>query len=247
MMKNCLTIDIGNTLQKTAVFSEDGKMLFYCEKERISESDLHSLIEKYAIGHSVLSSVGEAADDLKAFLQETTNLLVFNHETSLPIRLCYETPETLGLDRIANAVAANALFPNENVLSIQVGTCLVMDFVTKEAEYLGGSIAPGLDMRFSALRHFTKRLPLVGKEGERPLVGASTETSIRSGVFNGICNEIDGAIEQYRKRFGEVKVILTGGNKNDLENSIKNTIFAAPNSVLYGLYKILIFNVEEHL
>ena len=222
-------------------------MLFYCEKERISESDLHSLIEKYAIGHSVLSSVGEAADDLKAFLQETTNLLVFNHETSLPIRLCYETPETLGLDRIANAVAANALFPNENVLSIQVGTCLVMDFVTKEAEYLGGSIAPGLDMRFSALRHFTKRLPLVGKEGERPLVGASTETSIRSGVFNGICNEIDGAIEQYRKRFGEVKVILTGGNKNDLENSIKNTIFAAPNSVLYGLYKILIFNVEEHL
>ena len=246
-MTNYLAIDIGNTLQKAAVFSEDGKLLVFCEKERLTESDLRSVMEGNGVGHSILSSVGEAADDLKSFLQETTNLLVFNHKTPLPIRIQYETPETLGLDRIANAVAANALFPNENVLSIQAGTCLVMDFVTKEAEYLGGSIAPGLEMRFSALHHFTKRLPLVGKEGERPLVGASTETSIRSGVFNGICNEIDGAIEQYRNRFGEVKVILTGGNKNDLEKSIKNAIFAAPNSVLYGLYKILIFNVEEHI
>ena len=246
-MPNFLTIDIGNTLQKAAVFAEEGKMLFFTEKEQLSANDLTPLIDEYSIGHSVLSSVGEEAGELVTFLKESTNLLVFNHKTPLPIRLRYETPETLGLDRIANAVAANALFPNDNVLSIQAGTCLVMDFVTKEAEYLGGSIAPGLDMRFSALHHFTKRLPLVGKEGERPLVGASTETSIRSGVFNGICNEIDGAIEQYRNRFGEVKVILTGGNKKDLEKSIKNAIFAAPNSVLYGLYKVLIFNVEEHL
>lgn len=247
MMTHFLAIDIGNTLQKAAVFSEDGKMLFYCEKERISESDLQSLTEKYAIVHSVLSSVGESVGELISFLEKSTRLLLFNNKTPLPIRLCYETPETLGLDRIANAVAANALFPKENVLSIQAGTCLVMDFVTKEAEYLGGSIAPGLEMRFSALHHYTKRLPLVGKEGERPLVGASTETSIRSGVINGICNEIDSTIERYKEHYGNLQIILTGGNKNDLENSIKSTIFAAPNLVLYGLYKILIFNVEAHL
>lgn len=246
-MTHFLAIDIGNTLQKAAVFSEDGKMLFHNEKERLTESDLRSFIEQYAIGHSVLSSVGEDAAELVSFLEKETKLLVFNHHTPLPIRLCYETPETLGLDRIANAVAANALFPGENVLSIQAGTCLVMDFVTKDAEYLGGSISPGLEMRFSALHHYTKRLPLVGKEGAHPLVGASTETSIRSGVVNGMADEIDGAAERYKAQFGNVKIILTGGNKNDLENSIKSTIFAAPNSVLYGLYKILIFNVEAHL
>ena len=246
-MTNHLAIDIGNTLQKAAVFSEDGKLLVFCEKERLTESDLRSVMEGNGVGHSILSSVGEAADDLKAFLQEATNLLVFNHKTPLPIRIQYDTPETLGLDRIANAVAANALFPKENVLSIQAGTCLVMDFVTKEGDYLGGSIAPGLEMRFAALHRYTKRLPLVGKEGERPLVGASTETSIRSGVVNGLCHEIDGAAECYREQYGDLKIILTGGNKNDLENSIKSTIFAAPNSVLYGLYKILTFNAEEHL
>ena len=246
-MANFLTIDIGNTLQKAAVFSEDGKMLFFQEKEQLAESDLQSLVEEFAAGDSILSSVGEEATDLKLFLKKDCNLLIFNHTTPLPIRIKYKTPETLGLDRIANAVAANALFPNENVLSIQAGTCLVMDFVTKDAEYLGGSISPGLDMRFTALHHFTKRLPLVGREGTRPLVGKSTEESIRSGVVNGLADEVNGAIERYREQYGESKIILTGGNKNDLEKSIKSTIFAAPNLVLFGLYKILAFNVEAHI
>lgn len=246
-MPNHLAIDIGNTLQKAAVFSEDGKMLFFCDKEHFTGEDLFPVIEEYSVSHSILSSVGEAAEEQTDFLKKMTNLLVFNHKTPLPIQLKYETPETLGLDRIANAVAANALFPNENVLSIQAGTCLVMDFVTKDAEYLGGSISPGLEMRFSALHHFTKRLPMVEKQGEVTLIGTSTETSIRSGVLNGLSDEINGAIERYREQFGELKIILTGGNKNDLENSIKSTIFAAPNLVLNGLHKILTFNAEAHL
>ena len=246
-MTNFLTIDIGNTLQKAAVFAEDGNSLYHIEKECLSKNDLAPLIEQYAIRHSIVSNVGEEAHELVSFLAKSTDLLVFSHNTPLPIRLRYETPETLGLDRIANAVAANALFPNENVLSIQAGTCLVLDFVTKDGDYLGGSIAPGLEMRFSALHHYTKRLPLVGKEGDRPLVGASTETSIRSGVLNGLCHEIDGTVGRYREQYGNLRIVLTGGNKNDLENSIKSTIFAAPNLVLYGLYKILIFNVEAHL
>ena len=246
-MKNGLTIDIGNTLQKAAVFSEDGKMLFFCDKEHLTEEDLLPVIEEFSVTHSILSSVGESAEILANFLKKTTNLLVFSHKTSLPICIKYKTPETLGLDRIANAVAANALFPNENVLSIQAGTCLVMDFVTKDAEYLGGSIAPGLEMRFSALHHFTKRLPLVKKQKINYFIGKTTEESIRSGVLNGIADEINGAIERYREQFGELKIILTGGNKNDLENSIKSTIFAAPNLVLNGLHKRLTFNVKAHL
>ena len=246
-MKNCLAIDIGNTLQKAAVFSDSGVILFFDEKKQLTEDDVSPIIEKFTVGHSILSSVGEAAENMVTFLKKKTNLLVFNHKTPLPILLKYETPETLGLDRIANAVAANALFPNENVLSLQAGTCLVTDFVTKDSEYLGGSIAPGLEMRFAALHHFTKRIPLVCKQNIGYFIGKTTEESIRSGVINGIADEIDGTISRYQEQFGEVKIILTGGDKNDLEKRIKSTIFAAPNLVLYGLYKILAFNVEEHL
>lgn len=246
-MNHFLAIDIGNTLQKAAVFSEEGNTLSYCEKKQLTENDLRSFIEQNDIADSIISSVGEMPCELEAFLKNRTRLLAFNHATPLPIRLKYATPGTLGLDRIANAVAANALFPRENVLSVQAGTCLVMDFVTKEAEYLGGSISPGLDMRFSALHHYTKRLPLVGKQGPHPLIGTSTEASIRSGVLNGLADEVNGAIGRYREEFGEVRIILTGGNKNDLENSIKSPIFAAPNLVLHGLYKILAFNVEAHI
>ena len=246
-MNNSLAIDIGNTLQKAAVFSEDGKMLFLCEKERLTTEALSSILEEYSVGHSILSSVGEAAEELSGFLQKETAMLVFSHRTPLPIRIKYETPETLGLDRIANAVAANALFPNKNVLSIQAGTCLVMDFMTKDAEYTGGSISPGLEMRFEALHHFTRRLPRVKKQDIGYFIGKTTEESIRSGVINGIADEINGAIARYREQFGELQIVLTGGDKNDLEKRIKSTIFAAPNMVLYGLYKILAFNVEEHL
>ena len=246
-MKNSLAIDIGNTLQKAAVFSGDGKILFSCEKKQLAIEELSPILERFSVVNSILSSVGDEAKELTDFLKEKNNLLIFSYKTPLPIRLCYETPETLGLDRIANAVAANALFPNENVLSIQAGTCMVMDFVTKDAEYLGGSIAPGLEMRFEALHHFTKRLPRVKKQEIDYFVGKTTEESIRSGVINGIADEINGAIGRYQERFGELKIILTGGNKNDLEKRIKSAIFAAPNIVLYGLYKILAFNVEEHL
>ena len=218
-----------------------------CEKEQLAIEELFPILERFSVVNSILSSVGDEAKELTDFLKEKNNLLIFSYKTPLPIRLRYETPETLGLDRIANAVAANALFPNENVLSIQAGTCMVMDFVTKDAEYLGGSIAPGLEMRFEALHHFTKRLPRVKKQEIDYFVGKTTEESIRSGVINGIADEINGAIGRYQERFGELKIILTGGNKNDLEKRIKSAIFAAPNIVLYGLYKILAFNVEEHL
>lgn len=244
---NYLAIDIGNTLQKASVFSNDGKTLFFCDKEHLHTDDLISIIEQYSVTHSILSSVGETGEELIKTLSSRTRLVVFNHLTALPIRLKYETPETLGLDRIANAVAANALFPQKNVLAIQAGTCLVTDFITKEGEYLGGSISPGIDMRFAALHQFTKRLPLVKGHSIGPYIGRNTEMSIRSGVIYGLTDEINGFIRRYKEQFGDLQVVLTGGNKNDLENSIKSPIFAAPNLVLYGLFKILTFNVEQNI
>ena len=172
-------------------------------------------------------------------------MIVLSSGTPLPISIKYQTPKSLGPDRVANAVGANKLYPNQNLLSIQSGSCLVCDFINAQNEYLGGSIAPGIDMRFKALKHYTRKLPLIHKNTPKQLVGANTEESILNGVVNGIVFEIGGTIAAYSQQFGDLKVLLTGGDTDLLQKSIKFPIFAAPNIVLWGLFEILRYNVEK--
>ncbi|MBO4646240.1 MAG: type III pantothenate kinase [Bacteroidales bacterium] len=240
-----LAIDIGNTLQKAAVFTSEGDMAFYLEEKILPEDKIFHLIQNHNISNAILASVGEETDHWETALYNRCRVLHFTHTTPLPIRIQYEHPTTLGLDRMAAAVGAHAIFPNENVLVIQAGTCLVQDFITADGTYLGGAISPGLEMRLEALHHFTHRLPRIEKQQIDYFIGRSTEQSILSGVIHGLADEINSSIERYTHHFGKLKIILTGGNKNDLEKSIKNTIFAAPNLVLKGLYNILIFNAKK--
>ena len=179
------------------------------------------------------------------WLDERTQLQRFSASCLLPINIQYATPKTLGTDRIANAVGANALYPNRNILSIMAGTCLVADFVNEKGEYLGGSIAPGVRMRFQALSQLTARLPFVEPKKIDFFVGDSTENSILSGVMNGITQEIEGLIRQYSRHYDRLKVILSGGDAELLQNSIKKRIFAAQNPILVGLHKILVLNASK--
>lgn len=239
-----LAIDIGNTLQKAAVFSSAGEMLTLVSEQKLQGTIVSQLLDDFNITHSILSSVGAERSDIQQLLSGRTNSLRFTHTTPIPIQIDYQTPQTLGLDRIASAVAAHSFFPHENTLSIQAGTCLVTDFVTADGHYLGGSISPGLDMRLAALHHFTQRLPQVKRQMVNHLTGRTTEESILNGVTYGIVDEINGIIERYQQQYETLKVVLTGGNKDDLQFSIKYPIFAASNIVLYGLCKILTFNAE---
>lgn len=243
-MSNYLAVDIGNTLQKAALFSPDGTIIELKEEPNLPLETVADWVSTFDISAAIASSVGEKRDDITHFLSGATQLVQFSHSTPLPIQIDYKTPDTLGLDRIANAVAAHAQFPHNHTLSIQAGTCLVLDFVTRDGRYLGGSISPGLEMRLRALQHFTQRLPKVEKSAIDFYIGGTTEESILSGVINGLSDEINGAILRYSKDFNDLKVILTGGNQEDLQNSIKYSIFAASNFVLIGLYKILIHNVK---
>lgn len=239
-----LTIDLGNTRQKAAVYTPEGKLAHLIDEKQLTQDCLKNLMQTFHIEAAIVSSVADTkfSNRLSDWLHQQTKVVEFTHQTKLPIRIAYETPDTLGLDRLAAAVAAHCKYPDANVLIIQAGTCLVTDFVTSDGVYLGGSISPGLQMRFDALQHFTKRLPSVKIESITEFVGSSTEKSILSGVMFGITDEINGTIERYQQRFGDIKVILTGGNKNDLEFSIKNAIFAANYLVLEGLYNILRIN-----
>ncbi len=240
-----LVIDIGNTLHKTAVFSENGEMLELWKFQHLTPSRLSQLFEKYPFSHAVLSSVGKYNADIEMFIKEHCPLLMLSSDTSLPIKIKYLTPASLGPDRVANAVGANRLYPSQNVLSIQAGSCLVCDFVNAQNEYLGGSISPGIDMRLKALRHYTKKLPEVKKKLTIGMIGTSTEESILKGVMNGIVYEVEGLVSAYVQQYGALKVLLTGGDADLLQNSIKFPIFAAPNLVLWGLNEILRYNVEN--
>ena len=238
-----LIIDIGNTLQKIGIFSDE-ELIFYQVFENFQENDLHYLLKKYPVQYSILSSVIENVIEIETLLKSNTRYISFSHHSSLPIIVDYMQPETLGLDRIANAVAAQKLFPAENILSIQAGSCLVYDFIEQNGHYHGGAISPGIEMRFKALNHFTGKLPLFTHDEIDFFVGRSTQQSMKSGVINGVIHEIKGFITQYEKEYHTIKVLLSGGNAEYLQKSIKNAIFVGSNFILLGLHEILKLNVE---
>ena len=238
-----LVIDIGNTTQKAAVFDEAGSMVRHIQHEMLTCARIEPLLSQYPIRAAIISSVGTADDATMAMLDRETHLLRFGPELSLPIDLRYGTQDTLGTDRIACAVGAHALHPGLNTLAIQMGTCLVTDFVTAAGVYMGGSIAPGMNMRFHSLHEHTAKLPLIVPRPVGDMTGNSTEDSILSGVIHGMSCEIDGIIQHYQTRYSDIQVVVTGGDADFLSHYIKNRIFAAPNLVLWGLYKILAFNV----
>ena len=245
MKKMYLIIDIGNTLHKAAVFSHKGELLELRKFRQLTTGRLDQLFAKYEISHAILSAVGKYQSDIETWIRKYCPLWLLSSSTPLPVILKYDTPLSLGPDRIANAVGAYRLYPRQNVLSIQLGTCLVCDFVNEYGEYCGGSIAPGIDMRFRALKHYTRKLPLVRKAVPKQTVGANTEQSILSGVMNGAIFEIEGMIAAYKKQNRRLKVLMAGGDVDLLQNSIKFPIFAAPNIVLWGLFEILRYNVEK--
>lgn len=227
-----LVVDIGNSTAKWAVFDGDNLL----ESNVITGEELTGLPD--GITRAIISSVGAPG---KLNLPDGIAVITLNEQTLLPITNSYNTPETLGKDRLAAAVGASTTYPNENVLSIDCGTCVTYDFMSSSNEYLGGGISPGITMRLKALNTFTERLPLVEAKQEQ-LIGVSTAGSIRSGVVNGLLEEIKGIINRYDADHGNLKVIITGGDADIFEKGLKNGIFADPHLVLRGLNIILNYN-----
>jgi type III pantothenate kinase len=234
-----LIIDFGNTLQKFAIF--DGKTLL--EKQSYQGIVVQQLVdyldEKGPFDAIILSSVARHSPEIEKILSETVPLVILDENTPLPVKNLYLTPATLGKDRLAAATGANALYPGKNVLSIDAGTCITYDFLTENAEYLGGGISPGIRMRFRAMNAFTGRLPLVEPEEFSRLIGRDTQESLLSGVLNGVMEEITGIIRLYTEQYKDITVVITGGDLEYLHNKLKINIFAVPDLVLLGLNEIL--------
>jgi len=239
-----LTVDIGNTLQKIGLH-EKNELVGFFPVEQIGIEDLEQLyLIHQNIDASILSSVKDYETGIRDFLMDRGRFIEFSVDTLVPVINKYETPETLGNDRLAAVAAAAQMYPEKNCLVIQAGTCITFDLINHKKEYFGGAISPGIDMRLKALHNFTGKLPLIERGEESALIGHTTETSIISGVLNGIIEEVDGIIGRYHKKYPDLMVILSGGDMKYFDKRLKNNIFALPNIVLTGLNIILNYNFE---
>jgi type III pantothenate kinase len=240
-----LIIDVGNTRTKVALMDDD----LIVDKhvlDRLTIDILESIKSTNTIEAVIISNVNSAtAISFVEYIKSWKILFIqLSHETPLPIVNTYKTPETLGKDRLAAVVAANHLFPNSNCLIIDAGTCITYDFINENNYYLGGSISPGLEMRYKAMHQFTASLPLLNKQRLNTFVGYNTETAMHTGVEAGLAFEIQGFINKYIHKFGQIKVIMAGGDAEYLASMLKNSIFVSPDLVLIGLYKILTYNAN---
>lgn len=240
-----LIIDIGNSSVKLAVFSND-KLL---KKEVFQGNNFINYIvvikaEYPQINKAIIASVGEISKHVLTKISTFFELLIVNSETILPFKNGYETPSTLGVDRIALAAAAVYQFPKKNVLIIDAGTCITYDFVSAKNQYLGGAISPGLQMRYKSVHAYTSKLPLLEPQVPKSNLGKSTKESIHAGIIYGISEEIDGFINRYKDKYTDLTIILTGGDAKFLSKQLKSSIFALPNFLLEGLNYILQFNTQ---
>jgi type III pantothenate kinase len=246
-----LVIDIGNTNSKLGVF-EEGKLVVSHTMKRISSDAVNTLIKQHSIVNSTISSVSTGQEELVNMLMENTNYIPFSTSVNTGIANYYGSPSTLGLDRWAKVIAAHKCYSGKTAFIIDAGTCITYDLLTSNGEYYGGSISLGLSMRFDALHHFTKRLPLVEwdrNETEIPK-GQDTLSAIKNGVLQGAVNEVEGFIALNYKENKDLTVLVTGGDASFLLVQLKNSIFAPhiihdPYLVLKGLNEVIAFEYVQ--
>ena len=238
-----LTIDVGNTRIKAAVFEQNKmvEIIVFTNEELIFQ--VENILNRFdKIQHLAISSVGTISEEAFLTIKHSVEIHLITHQTKFPFKNLYATPTTLGIDRMVLATGATLQFPNQNRLIIDLGTCITYDFIDENDNYHGGAISPGIRLRYESLHHQTEKLPLLTKSYPDNFIGNSTQESIHSGVINGVAFEIDGFIELYATQYAKFIIILTGGDSDFLAKRLKNTIFANSNFLLESLNQTFQYN-----
>lgn len=241
-----LAIDVGNTRIKGAVFENDTLLEQFIFLKKDFKKNIENILKKFqSVAFLTVASVGSLEKNDFLGFGERLKVHFISHEDSFPFINLYETPKTLGMDRMVLAAGAVLQFPEQNRLVIDAGTCITYDFVDENDNYLGGAISPGLRLRYEALHNFTARLPLLELDSPKSIIGNSTSQSIHSGVVNGAINEIDGFINDYKQHYSKFTIILTGGDADFLAKRLKNTIFANSNFLLESLSHLFQYKIKN--
>ncbi|MCE2712720.1 MAG: type III pantothenate kinase [Cryomorphaceae bacterium] len=236
--QDVLLIDAGNTHVKLCRV-QNGKLgkVSRCTIEKLSEqiTDMHAS-ELQKICTSVLSE-----EDNQRQFKHLYPIQIYAPETALPVDVNYSPRNSIGMDRLCNASAIHKLKQTQVAVSIDIGTCVKFD-VVEENTFVGGSISPGIELRFRAMHEFTGKLPLLTEKKQIHLIGQNTSESMLSGVMNGIQSEIEGMIMRYRNKYPSISFYVTGGDAKYFDFEGKNDIFAPENLTLEGLYTIYLHN-----
>jgi len=240
-----LIIDVGNTRVKAAVFEGDTFISLQVFQVQKIISELKKILKKQVISNAIMSNVASLSDFKLKKIENLVKILPVSSSTKMPFKNLYQTPKTLGVDRLGLVAAAVNQYPNKNVLVIDAGSCITYDFVSAKKEYLGGAISVGVQMRFLALHQNIANLPLLSKEEVFNFIGASTKDCINVGVVNGVVKEIEGFIAEYKSKYSDLTVVLTGGDTKFLSKQLKSSIFANQNFLLQGLNQVLKFNTNK--
>ena len=241
-----LTIDVGNSRIKAAVFEHNKQVDFFIFETNEALKNFENIFQKYPnLQKIILSSVGKLDEEVVNFIKSQFQTEIIDHKSKFPFTNLYATPETLGIDRMVLAAGATLMYPNQNKLIIDAGTCITYDFVNAENEYLGGAISPGIKIRYKSLNNYTSKLPLLTLSEDFEIIGNSTKSAIHSGVINGVIFEIEGFISQYSLKNQDLTIILTGGDAEFLAKRLKSTIFANSNFLLESLNLLSLYTQKN--
>jgi type III pantothenate kinase len=244
MESTTLCLDFGNTRLKWALFSS-GEISHSGIFQGDGMIDLRNFVELYKPAKSILSSVIDHPPAVEEFLKDHTRFHKLDHHSRVPITTPVGKPETIGADRLALVVAAAHYFPDYNNLVIGLGSAVTYNYINRFHQFIGGSISPGMEMRFKSLQVFTAKLPLVKPHWNFPLAGYDTKTNIQSGVIFGMAKEIDGVIEAYEERYNNLHVLMTGGDAQYFMPFLKNKISVDQDLIFKGLYIIGEYNFSN--
>lgn len=235
-----ILIDAGNTLIKVGLIQND--QLIEVRRYTLDQTDdFHKFAKLKGASQFVISSVLSDSDTEK-IVDSLENVFVISPKTPTPFTNKYDSPLTLGIDRVCNVSYVKSKIDTEYGVCIDVGTCIKFDIVDREGQYYGGSISPGIDLRYKALNDYTGKLPLLSNKTSLDIVGNDTKTSMRSGVINGVKKEVQGFLESYEEQYESLTFFVTGGDSKYFDLESKNDIFADENLTLLGLYEIFKHN-----
>ncbi len=239
-----LVVDIGNTLIKVAVVERD-EVVYMQHTESIEGIDFVTLYERFpSLRRAIVASTAFPTADVAVMLREKGfDVLEMTSLTPVPIGNAYQSPETLGVDRLAAAVAAVEVMGCRDCLVVDFGTAITIDLV-EDGVYRGGNISPGVRTRFRALHDYTGRLPECVPTDEKLEYGSTTRQAIEQGVMQGITYEIEGYIGAFLAKNVKLSIIFTGGDAKFFDKRIKNAIFAKCDLVVCGLNTILEYNAR---
>ena len=238
-----LIIDIGNTRAKLTAWHEGAPTEVVTTSNQTLDG-LHAFAAAHPFTQAIVSTVVSLTPQAEEALAALTMpLMRLTADTPLPGQL--QLPPTMGADRIAAIVGALATAQSGAILIIDAGTCVTYEVVDPSGQYLGGNIAPGLQMRLTSMHEHTSLLPHVEAQGDLPPEGYDTITAMRCGALRGLQHEIEGYIHHYRRRWPQLRVWLTGGDSFPFAPDIAPIIHQDQHLVARGLQHILDYNTSR--